>query len=352
MQLQPHFFREFLLKIFLGIFFMIFLSTAQANIFYKLYRFPEDGITPFYQPITQAKKNIILITYILTFIKIENALVNAKKRGVRVHVMLEPSPYLSQHANDEAKKLLQRAGISIELPNPQFAFTHQKALVIDDIDSFIMTFNFTFTSFKHERNFAIATNDPAIAREISDFYQADLNRQSPFSTQTTLAWSPLNSYAQFKRFFKGTKNSLDLYVTELKSWSVIHRLVYLARHGVKVRILTNQNTPQSQFYPSCGLVGLINAGVSLHYLPQYLIHAKAGVRDPGKNTAKAYVGSVNFTDTSFNKNRELSIFLSEPLVVTELHDDFASDWNTSKPLLISKQQIRECRKGSSNKMLD
>jgi phosphatidylserine/phosphatidylglycerophosphate/cardiolipin synthase-like enzyme len=56
------------------------------------------------------------------------------------------------------------------------------------------------------------------------------------------------------------------------------------------------------------------------------IHAKAIIIDSNL----AYVGSINFSSTSFDKNREVGVIISSKNAVTQLSDTFFQDFNKGR----------------------
>lgn len=64
------------------------------------------------------------------------------------------------------------------------------------------------------------------------------------------------------------------------------------------------------------------AGVDIHFSQKYLIHAKVIIAD----NKRAILGSINLTNASIDKNRELSVITQDPIVIRELSKTFDSDW--------------------------
>ncbi len=57
------------------------------------------------------------------------------------------------------------------------------------------------------------------------------------------------------------------------------------------------------------------------------IHSKSILAD-GR---RAYIGSVNFTATSMDQNRELGILTTSPSVLRKLGETFDQDWEKGEP---------------------
>jgi phosphatidylserine/phosphatidylglycerophosphate/cardiolipin synthase-like enzyme len=58
------------------------------------------------------------------------------------------------------------------------------------------------------------------------------------------------------------------------------------------------------------------------------MHAKMIISDD----KKAYIGSINFSTQSMDKNRELGIILTQQDIIQTISTTFQKDWNTATPL--------------------
>ncbi len=75
---------------------------------------------------------------------------------------------------------------------------------------------------------------------------------------------------------------------------------------------------------------LQTAGCGVHIGPNnataLYIHAKAMVADLGTAGQVGYVGSINFSDASMNRNRELGLYLYDPTLLSQLNTTLAKDY--------------------------
>jgi len=61
------------------------------------------------------------------------------------------------------------------------------------------------------------------------------------------------------------------------------------------------------------------------------IHAKVIVADGGSESARAFVGSENFSTASLGENRELGIVIQDQKIIAQLMKTFAADWRDATP---------------------
>ena len=79
---------------------------------------------------------------------------------------------------------------------------------------------------------------------------------------------------------------------------------------------------------------LTSAGAKIRTYAQtdpLYIHAKIVVADAGQPTARAFLGSENFSIYSLTQNRELGIFLTDPAILQSLATTLAADFAGATP---------------------
>ncbi|MCX6088595.1 MAG: phospholipase D-like domain-containing protein, partial [Caldiserica bacterium] len=114
-----------------------FSSLTNVQLFVE----PESSREPLLQTIEKAKASIDLEVYIMSDDSIVSELINAKRRGVYVRVILEENPYQGYGANKDVKDKLSHYGIDVRWSNRVYQYTHSKFLVIDKTTGYIMTLN-------------------------------------------------------------------------------------------------------------------------------------------------------------------------------------------------------------------
>lgn len=278
---------------------------------------PDMGRAPVLDFIHQTQHRLNVVMYDFTDKPILNALLQAPSRGVSVACLLEQTPYKNESINHPAMASFNQAHLNWKPGDPRYQFTHQKTLISDDQKAMIMTFNFTVSSFKNQRNFGVIIDNPATVRTITDVFNADWARSNTNASAPTLLFSPTETRTGYVRWFKTAKQSLRIYAQSIADNEIAESLAAAANRGVTVNIITSKLPPQRI------TSALEDAGVKIHLSKKLYIHAKAVLIDD----QVAIIGSVNFTATSLDKNRELAIVSTAPQVLQGLSDTFNRDWN-------------------------
>ena len=107
---------------------------------------PNGGCTDaILREIRKARKEIRVLAYSFTSSSISRALIKAKRRGIPVRVILDPSQ-LEQYS---AAKYLRRAGVET-LVDRMHGLQHNKVIIIDS--DTVITGSFNFSKAAEERN--------------------------------------------------------------------------------------------------------------------------------------------------------------------------------------------------------
>ncbi len=276
---------------------------------------PDDGKGPLLTAIAQAKSSVALATYGFTDTHLMQALAQAQNTGKNVRVLLEPHPYKIEDENHQAIQFLQHAQVPLHMPGSQFHFLHQKTLVLDRNRTFVMTFNFTHSSFNRERNFALLIIDPAMVQEIQRVFDADWEQKKVVVQQPNLVWSPDNSRKKIMALIQQAQSEIKIYTQNIEDYEMIGALANAARAHVKVQILLSTAPIKKR------LQYLTRAGVEVHLSHGSYIHAKVIMVDQ----KKAMLGSINLTKTSLDENRELSVITEDKKIIHQLSELFDRD---------------------------
>jgi phosphatidylserine/phosphatidylglycerophosphate/cardiolipin synthase-like enzyme len=303
-------------------------SAAQQNQNLSLITEPTSGIAPVISIIKSASTSIDLVMYEMNDLSIENTLIEAAKRGVKVRVLLNQGYYGvpdSGELNEQAYNHLQSHGVAVEWAPAYFALTHEKSIVVDNNSAIIMTFNFVAQFYPTSRDFGVIDRNPDDVSAIEDAFNNDWNsNQTEASPGNDLVWSP-GSKNIILSLMDNAKKSLDIYNEEIADDDITNALEAAAQRGVIVRIdMTYSKEWQSAFQK------LTAAGVKVRtYSPQaaLYIHAKMIIADSNTDNPKAFLGSENFSYTSLTNNRELGIIFTDPLIIKSLEATFIDDWS-------------------------
>lgn len=288
--------------------------TAQAD---QLIIEPDMGRQPIINAIQNAQHSVKLVMYGFTDQSLLDAIVQQKNAGKAVNVILEETPYKAEDENKKAIAELNNNHISWQGHIPPFRLIHQKTLLLDERKAIVMTFNFTNSTFKNERNFALIIDDPQKTKQIAAIFSADWNHVPMTNPNPDLITSPEDSRVKLLVLIGQAKKSLRIYAESISDYEIVGALAKAAKEGVAVQMLTSAKMTEKQKN------FLTRAGVTIQYSPTFIMHAKVFMMDD----QLAMIGSINLTRSSLEDNRELSVLTREQEIIKQLNATFASDWN-------------------------
>ena len=296
----------------------ISVSGESANVSLSIE--PQAGRSVILDEINSAKSEILVEVYLLSDKTIIEALKDAKARGISVDVMLEEHPFGGGNLNNATEKELVSAGISVEWANPAFSLTHEKAIIIDGKKAFILSQNLTTSSFSKNREYDILDTNIKDVQEIRTIFIDDWQRKSFTQSSPNLVISPNSSRKILTSFIQKSTKSIDIEIEDIEDGNIISLLSSKVK-TIPVRLIAPTLSQINS--NNTALMALQKEGVLIKTLASPYMHAKLILSD---NT-KAFVGSVNLSTQSLDKNRELGIILSDQKIIKKLSDTFSSDWN-------------------------
>src|SRR5271154_5643477 len=154
---------------------------------------PDDTAKPILDPINAAESHLQIRMFLFTEPTLLHAVIAAKRRGVKVRVMLNPARRSGETENEEARKALMAAGIDVRDSNPAFDLTHQKSMVADDQVGLVESLNWELKDLTQTRDYAIVTTLADEVAEMVRCFDADWAHDefTPHS-ESPLIWCPNN----------------------------------------------------------------------------------------------------------------------------------------------------------------
>jgi phosphatidylserine/phosphatidylglycerophosphate/cardiolipin synthase-like enzyme len=148
---------------------------------------PEGGITNMVvKEIGSAKKSIQVQAYSFTSKEIIQALINAKKHGVDVRIIIDKSNINGEDTSrgQKEKELLDsivNGGIPMKVDS-DFQIAHSKIMIIDGIDIITGSFNFTYSAeHNNAENCLILHGNKQLADQYVQNWQWRWEATSPYS---------------------------------------------------------------------------------------------------------------------------------------------------------------------------
>lgn len=279
---------------------------------------PGDSFFPIVRAIDRAEKSINLTVFRMDDPIVQRALLEARKRGVRIRILISSSARGWEEANRKLLKDVKKAGIATKEPagDSKSARYHYKTMTVDDEQALIFTFNPTRENLHYTRDFGIEVYNPAVALEINRLFDADWD-DMPFEpdAESPLLVSPYNSRAKMEALLASASESIHIADAKVEDPAIIKLLQKKAKAGVEVRILGDEK--HSDKGP---------AGLEYRAVPRFKLHAKLTIVD-GKT---AVIGSMNLRTESFDRRRELCISVDDPDIIKRLEAVFTSDWERKR----------------------
>ena len=300
---------------------------------------PDDTGQSIIDAINQAEKTLRVKMFLFSDPDLIKAVIEAKQRGVRLKVMLNPARRSGAEENEDTRQKLVEAGIEVRDSNPNFVITHEKSMVIDDRLAFVKSLNWETKNLTETRDYAIVTTHPHEVEEIIQCFEADWERQDFNPGENAhLIWCSFNGRQRIARFIDQTKHSLFIQNERFQDLIIIERLVHAARRGVKVHVMARPPHTLKMEKLMEGVVGLRildDVGIKIHKLKNLKLHGKMLLADG----CRAIVGSINLTPGSFDHRRELAIEVHDPEVIERLKIIAHLDWENSHKLDLTDQGL-------------
>lgn len=281
----------------------------------KLIVEPDDGVTPLLAAIRNAEKSVEMAIFRFDRSDIEGALKAAVSRGVKVNALIA---YANRGGEKNLRKLEMRfldAGIIVARSANDLGRYHDKLVVVDRRQLYMLSFNYTHVDIDHSRGFGIVTENAKWVQEAVRLLEADSTRRPYTAGVDTFIVSPANSRPELATFLRRAKKQLLIYDPKISDREMIRILQERAKAGVDIRIIGK-------------LEGRVNLPV--RKLAKIRLHTRTIVRD----RHQAFVGSQSLRRSELDSRRELGLIVREQKVVKRLLETFESDWaaaNDSKP---------------------
>ncbi|MCC6868950.1 MAG: hypothetical protein IT522_09015 [Burkholderiales bacterium] len=301
--------------------------------------FPDAGPAPLLEAIASAQKELRIKMFVFSDADLLKAVIDAKKRGVAVKVMLNPARRSGETENEESRRQLVEAGVSVLDSNPAFDLTHEKSMVVDGEQAFVMSLNWETRNVTETRDYAVVTKRVKDVVEVAECFDADWQRQ-PFAPHedSALIWCNTNGRERFAHFIDRAQKSLWLQNERYQDAVIIERVVRAARRGVKVHVIARPPHTLKAEKLIEGVGGLrimADVGAKVHKLKGLRLHGKMLLAD----SQSAIVGSVNLAPGSFDARRELAIEVDDKHVVEALEKVAKHDWDHSEPLDLTDEGL-------------
>ncbi len=275
----------------------------------KLLVQPGDGVVPLVDAINRAKSRVEIVIFRFDRGEIEQALAHAAARGVFVHALIA---YTNRGGERNLRKLEMRlleAGITVARTADDLARYHDKFLIIDRRELFLLSFNFTHLDIDHSRCFGLVTRNAKLVAEAVKLFEADTKRQPYEPGLATFVVSPLNARNQLAAFLKGAKKELLIYDPEINDPALLRLLEERAQAGVDIKVIGRVSRHSAKL-------------AAVRKLTIMRLHTRTIIRDGGQ----AFIGSQSLREFELGARREVGIIFRDKRIVALLAKTFQDDW--------------------------
>jgi cardiolipin synthase A/B len=280
---------------------------------------PGDSFFPIVRAIDRAERSIYLTVFRMDDPIIQRALLEARKRGVRIRVLISSSARGWEAKNQKLLKDAKKAGIATKEPAGDSKRTryHYKVMTVDDSLAMVFTFNPTRENLHYTRDFGVELYDPQVAGELNRLFDADWDDiEFTPDADSPLLISPYNSRRKMVAILGGAERTIHIADAKVEDPAIIQLLTEKAAKGVEVRILGEEKHG-----------GNFPKRIAFRAIPRYKLHAKLTIVD-GK---RATIGSMNLRTESFDRRREVCMLVEDADVLKRLEAVFRSDWEQKAP---------------------
>jgi cardiolipin synthase len=293
---------------------------------------PDDTSKPILDAINGAQKSLWVKMFVFSDPALLKAVAAAKKRGVDVRIMLNPSRRSGKAENQASRKFLKSHHVEVIDSNPCFGLTHEKSMVVDAKTAFVKSLNWETKNLTVTRDYAIVTTHKHEVREIMECFEADWKRKK-FDTgeDAHLIWCTGNGRDRIAEFIDDARHSIFLQNERYQDAVIIERLVRAKKRGVKIHVMARPPHKLDKEKLTEGVGGLRimdDVGIKVHKLKHLKLHAKMLLLDE----SRVIVGSINLAPGSFDSRRELAIDVHDPEVVKRMTKIVHHDWKHSHPM--------------------
>jgi hypothetical protein len=298
---------------------------AHAAGTYTLLTLPDQGENAIYNFVNTATSSINVTIYELKDTTLENDLVAKEKAGVTVRVILDQA---QKSYDTAAYNLLTAGGVGVVWSSTAFTYTHQKTITVNNNESYISTGNFDTTYYATSRDWGVFDTDATDVAAIVAVFNADYVHSSITpSDGDDLVWSPTDSQTHLLALINGAQHTLDIEQEEFSDTTLVNAIVAAEKRGVTVRVVIEDPSSYTSELNKVTAAGGKYTGYSSS--TGFYIHGKTVIADYGTSTAKAFVGSENFSSNSLNDNRELGLITTDSGVLSGLETSFNGDFSGS-----------------------
>ncbi|MDD4151279.1 MAG: phospholipase D-like domain-containing protein [Candidatus Gracilibacteria bacterium] len=272
------------------------------------------------EKIKNAKSRIYIEMYIFTEKDLRKELINAKKRGIDIQVILEKNVYMASNLNKQTFDDFSKSGIKVTWASSEnFALTHTKLMIIDD-EIIISTANYSYSSFSKNREFFLFIKDNILLKHLLSIFEADFLQKKEIIYDSNLVLSPYYTRNKFEILLKSAKKSIKMYIQNFDDEEILNILKQKKEDGIDIELILPDLKSLARNKEE--IEKLDKYKIKYKLLKSPYIHAKSILIDD----EYLYLGSINMSYYSIEKNREIGVILKEENIIKNFKEIFINDF--------------------------
>jgi len=138
---------------------------------------PEGSEPALLTLISSAQSHLDIMLYQFSYAPLQDALIAAQARGVRVRLILDPKI----EANLYTAEKLAQGGVQVRWASRDFASTHAKFLIADGSGVFVGSTNWSRHAMVLNREAAVVIQNGKIAGSFQSVFESDWSLASPWT---------------------------------------------------------------------------------------------------------------------------------------------------------------------------
>lgn len=284
----------------------------------ELYYTPyPDLIDKIIEKIDKAEDKVYIEVYMFTEKRIKNSVINAKKRWIDVKVILEKDPYMAYSINDKFFDEFIKNDIEVVWSDPgDYSFNHSKFMIIDEL-SIISTWNLSYSTFTKNRDFFVFTNDKKTNAELVKLFNYDYAWEKIDIYSENIVLSPNYSRFKIEKLIDSAERELKIYIQYFADEKITKKIIERKKDWIDIKIILAETAKDDDETKR-----LIENWVEVYFMEKYKMHSKVILSDE----TTLFVWSVNFSENSFDKNRELGLLIKNKSTIDKFLSIFNKDF--------------------------
>ncbi|HEY7022757.1 MAG TPA: phospholipase D-like domain-containing protein [Ktedonobacterales bacterium] len=306
-----------------------------------------NGIDRFVTPVLKdAKKTIDVTSFDLNLPSVVNALVDAKKRGVAVRIVVdEENGTQTLKASDspsgeqeDTLKTFSDAGIPVVDGGRSNGLMHNKIIIVDGATLFMGSWNMSYNdTFRNDNNLLKITDKALIANYQAKFNELFVDKR--FGTkakvgaqtqQLTIDGTPVANYFspvdevvdKLVAQVNGAQHSIKFMMFTFTQKDITNAMIARSKAGVQVEgVIENRGASQG----SAPVFACAHVPAKLDG-NKYTMHHKVVIIDD----KTVITGSFNFTQTANDANDDNVLIINSPAVATLYNQEFDKVYGQAK----------------------